>query len=205
MLDLRRFDRRYNVETAGLIDLDKLRVDSANKVHGVRYGGVTQWKFREIMNRIPLRAEELNAYSFIDFGSGKGAALMHASDYPFAKIVGVEFAEDLHRTALQNLETFRNRKQKCRDIVSIFGDAGQFAFPEGPWIMFLNVPFGIPVWKQVIQNVENASPGNGTSYLIYLNYEWLPETAEFVAGLPLLKLIDDSESTRIYQLAPTRL
>ena len=39
MLDLERYDREHHVETAGLIELDELEIDSPVKANGTRYGG----------------------------------------------------------------------------------------------------------------------------------------------------------------------
>ena len=42
-------------------------------------------------------------FTFVDYGLGKGRVLMLATEYPFKRIVGVEFSESLDRTARQNL------------------------------------------------------------------------------------------------------
>ena len=42
-------------------------------------------------------------FTFVDYGLGKGRVLMLAAEYPFKRIVGVEFSESLDRTARQNL------------------------------------------------------------------------------------------------------
>src|SRR5947209_646072 len=75
MYDLRRFDRVHCVDTAGLIELDDIEFLSPTKAAGTRYGGVTSWLFKEILGQMTINHR---AYSFIDIGSGKGAALLHA-------------------------------------------------------------------------------------------------------------------------------
>lgn len=65
-----------------------------------RKGSVQRWIFRgsssvlrQILDRLPLDFEE---YTFIDLGSGKGRALLIASEYPFRAVVGVELSPKLH-------------------------------------------------------------------------------------------------------------
>lgn len=198
MLDLRRFDRQHNVETAGLIELDQLKFESPSKAHGTRYGGITAWRLKDLLDRIPV---DFSRYTFIDIGSGKGAALFHASEYPFKKIIGVEFSPELHEVAVRNIASFRSRTRKCKDIEAICGDGGAYQYPEGPWVLFFNTPFDVPVWERAAANLARAQRGYGTSYLIYSNNLWIPEAAEFVRRLSYLKLIyqEEDQTSRIYE------
>ncbi len=194
--DLKRFDREHSVDTAGLIELDQLDFESPVKAHGTRYGGFPAWRLRDLFAQIPA---DFSRYSFIDLGSGKGAALFCAAEYPFHRIIGVEFSPELHEATLRNMSTYRSRAQKCRDIVSVCGDAGDYVFPEGPWVLFFNTPFGLPVWERVAANLALARRGQGTSYLIYSNYGWKLETAEFVHKLSFLRMVHEDDTSRIYE------
>ncbi len=196
MLDLRRYDREHRVETAGLIETAQLTFDSASKAHGTRYGGATPWLFKDILGRIPIDHKD---HTFIDIGSGKGAALFQASDYPFKAIVGVEYAPELHETALRNIATFRSGTQKCWNITALCEDAGVYQYPEGPWVLFFNSPFGVPIWKRAVQNIERSPRGNQKSWLIFMNYGWDAAAAEFVERLSFLKVIYRGDTTLIFE------
>ncbi len=199
MLDLRRYDCKHNVETAGLIELDQLGIDSSSKAYGTRYGGATPWLFKDSLDQIPIDHKN---YTFIDIGSGKGAALFQASDYPFKQIIGVEFAQALHEVALRNIANFRSKTQRCKNITAICGDAAVYKYPTGPWVLFFNSPFGVPIWKLVAENIARSARGDQKSYLIYMNYGWAPEAAEFVEGLSFLKLIYRGDTTNIFEFVP---
>jgi hypothetical protein len=151
MLDLRRYDREHHIETAGLIETKDLKLDTDSKAHGTRYGGATPWMFREILSQIPVDHKK---YTFIDVGSGKGVALFLASDYPFRKIIGVEYAPELHEVALRNIRTFRSKTQKCSDISSICMDGGAYEYPDGPWVLFLTRHSDCP---------SGSAPRNGSA------------------------------------------
>ena len=195
-IDLESFDRQHGVETAGLIELDQLRFNSSSKTHGARYDGIAPWRLKDLLRRIPV---DLDRHTFVDVGSGKGAALFHASEYPFRKIVGVEFSPELHEVALRNIASFRSSTRQCNDITAICGDAGSYEYPEGPCVLFFNSPFGVPVWEKVARNLARSRRGQGKSYLIYSNIGWLPEAAEFVDKLSFLRLIHADDTSRVYE------
>lgn len=196
MLDLRKFDREHHVETAGLIELDELGFEDPNKAHGTRYGGIAPWRLKVPLDLIPV---DLRSYTFIDIGSGKGAALFHAAEYPFRKIIGVEFSPELHDVAVRNIRTFRSKTQKCKDLAAICGDGGAYEYPEPPLVLFYNTPFGVPVWERAAENLKKVQTRNTPNYLIYSNSGWIPEAAAYVHGLKFLKLIHEDDTSRMYQ------
>ena len=93
--------------------------------------------FREMMARLP---DDLTSFVFIDIGSGKGRALLMASDYPFKKILGVELLPDLNRVALQNIRDYKSATQQCGSIDSVCADARVFEFPPDPLVVYLFNP-----------------------------------------------------------------
>jgi len=93
--------------------------------------------FREMMAILP---EDITSFVFIDIGSGKGRALLMASDYPFKKILGVELLPGLNRVALQNIRHYKSASQRCADIDSVCADARVFTFPADPLVVYLFNP-----------------------------------------------------------------
>ncbi len=79
------------------------------------YFATEPWLFEQIMDalarsiqRLAISQEAvaqtmLQDFTFIDLGSGKGRVLLMASEYPFQKIIGVEFMPELHRAAQKNI------------------------------------------------------------------------------------------------------
>src|SRR5690348_2912997 len=94
--------------------------------------------FHEMMRSLPV---DFRNFVFIDLGSGKGRAVMMASDYPFRRIIGVELLPDLHRFARENLRAYKSISQKCFDLECICADASHFDFPEEPLLIYLFNPF----------------------------------------------------------------
>ncbi len=79
-------------------------IDSENWSHGRGYHPAPSDSLIERLASLDINYRD---YTFIDFGSGKGRSLFAASNFPFAKIIGVEFNRFLHDTAVKNTTTYR--------------------------------------------------------------------------------------------------
>jgi hypothetical protein len=149
----RAFDRQHNVQTAGFVPLDGLNIGTDNRDHGFPYDPIEPEKFQRSVGSVALRHED---FVFIDFGSGKGKSVLLASELPFKKVIGVEFAPELHRVAEENARTFRSERQRCRDIEMVCGDAAAYTLPPVPVVLFLFNPFGREVMERVIENFKKS-------------------------------------------------
>src|SRR5215475_14101173 len=87
------FDRVHNVDTDGQFGgwtyLSDLNIQSPNWIDGNNYLAIAPERFNCVLQSLGISFDQ---YTFIDFGSGKGRALLLASEFPFKEIVGVEFA-----------------------------------------------------------------------------------------------------------------
>ena len=149
----REFDARHAVDTAGVVRLQKLDIRSDNREHGVRYEATNPAWFRELVSSLPIDHSD---FVFVDFGSGKGRALLLASEYPFARIVGVEFAPQLAAVARRNLDGFRSERQRCRDFELVCVDAVDYAIPDEPLVLYFYNPFAEPVLRRVLEGVRRS-------------------------------------------------
>jgi 16S rRNA G966 N2-methylase RsmD len=149
----RRFDRRFHVDTAGVTQLADLTCESSNKEHGVLYEPTPLKTLKCMFSMLPA---DLSDFTFIDFGSGKGRTLLYASNYNFRRIIGVEFAKELHAVAQQNIRTYRSRTRKCQDMTSFCSDATEFSLPEEDSVLYFFHPFREPVMRKVLDNIEQS-------------------------------------------------
>lgn len=123
----KEFDKIYNVDTVGNINQVQLKVNNPNQIHAVSYGGSDPKYFREAINSLLITYSN---FTFIDFGSGKGRAILMATEYPFKDIVGVEFSEELHNIAVENIKSFKNDEAKCLNIKSVCMDVLDYQLPD---------------------------------------------------------------------------
>ncbi|MDQ6436949.1 class I SAM-dependent methyltransferase [Mesorhizobium sp. LHD-90] len=146
----RKWDRDHNVDTAGSIQLAGLQVVGPHRDQGNECLCTSPKTFDFIMRSLPA---DLSDCTFIDIGAGKSRTLLLASRYPFAKVVGVEFAHELVEIAKRNVETFRDPAQKCRNIEVVEADAAAYEFPKTPLVVYFYNPFSKQVFDIVIQNL----------------------------------------------------
>lgn len=173
-----RFDSRHGVDTQVDVDLSALQIDSPSKLRGHRYHATPPVSFGRALKKLRLNFSD---YTFIDFGSGKGRTLLMASDFPFKRIIGVEFGEQLHRHAVTNIQRYKARHDT--QIQSVNVDATQFPLPDGPLILYFFNPFDGVVLRQVLANVQQAaSTSKRNIFILYLylqNVEAFKESAGF--------------------------
>jgi SAM-dependent methyltransferase len=127
--------------------------------------------FHEMLEALRQRSHsDFHDFVFIDLGSGKGRALLMASDYPFRRIVGVELLPALHRAAQENLSKYHSELQKCFALESICADATAFAFPAEPSVLYFFNPFPEAGLKRMISNLElSLREHPRTVYVLYHN------------------------------------
>lgn len=147
------FDETLGVDTRGIVPLSALSVEGNTWIHGNRYQPIAAYLFEQMMSALPI---DHRRFTFIDLGSGKGRALLLASRFPFRAIIGVEFADELHRTCLDNIRNFRQEWQQCRNIQAFRGDAAAFDFPLEPLVVYLYNPFGPEVLSAVLKRIERS-------------------------------------------------
>lgn len=115
---------------------------------------------------------------FVDYGSGKGAAIIHAKKLGFKQTIGVEFAKELHEQAQKNIE-----KLKLKNVTSIYADATTYELPSDISVIYFFNPFDTVVMSKVIENImqqkENFTQdvyiiyGNASCDILKDNFEFL--------------------------------
>ena len=147
----KRFDRRFGVDTRGIMDKEHLDISAAQKRGALHYEPTPVPAIQYMLKLLHLDYSE---YTFIDYGSGKGRVLLLASVYPYKKIIGIEHSPLLHRSAVANIRKWRNAEQKCSDIESLCMDARDFMLPWGPLVLFFFSPFSPEVAGELFHKLQ---------------------------------------------------
>lgn len=147
------FDTMYGLDTGGIVYPIQTEVRGDNWISGNRYQGIDPTSFVQVLSELPIDHER---FTFIDFGSGKGRAVVLAMSFPFKKIIGIEYSEELTLTAQRNLLCCPNSVRRCKEIEIVCGDATELPIPDGPLVLYLYNPFGRPVMEKVIHNVSTS-------------------------------------------------
>jgi len=102
---------------------------------------------------------------FVDYGSGKGAAIIHAKKLGFSKTIGVEFAKELHEKAVQNIKALN-----FKNVESLYADATTYVLPNDISVIYFFNPFDEVVMQKVIDNImAQKSSFKNDVYVIYGN------------------------------------
>jgi len=123
----------------------------------------------------------LNRELFLDYGSGKGSAIIHAKDIGFKEAIGVEFAQELHEIAESNIA-----KMKLKNVQSIYADATTYSLPLNVSVVYLFNPFDEMVMSKLVENILKEKENlKGDVYLIYKNAscDILKNSLEFIAEI----------------------
>lgn len=130
----RAFDLWFGVEMRGTIDLEHLKIDSENVDQGNRYEPIVPWMLHRMIGALPI---DYGQFTFLDLGSGKGRALLLAAQWPFRRILGVEFSEELHLVAQLNIAACKRRRLQCRNVRSLWCDAVHFPIPSTKLVLYV--------------------------------------------------------------------
>ena len=151
------FDQTHGVDTNGEFGgwtfLSDLKISSPNWIDGNNYLGIEPRRFESVLASLDIRFED---YTFIDFGSGKGRALLLASEFPFRRIIGIEFSPQLHATAESNIRAYHSATQKCGNVQSLNLDFVDFTLPPEPLILFFFDPCRVRVLAEVVTRIGQS-------------------------------------------------
>jgi SAM-dependent methyltransferase len=190
-----RLDREYGTCTGGAIDYDLASLGARGK----QLADATAFQAIQIpVFHAMMRAARIDprTHLFIDFGCGKGRALLLAAQSGFKHVIGVEFASGLCATARHNVAVFRARQRRSPPIDVALRDAVDFKFPNDDAVLFFYNPFGAETLRKVIANAISSLVAHPRSLVIaYRN----PVHREVIDALPIFRPITRNGSFAIYK------
>jgi hypothetical protein len=177
-----RFDAEHGTDTGAEVPLAEAGVPADQAAGGnTVYRAVWESVFHDALRALPT---DVTGFTFLDYGSGKGKALLMASDYPFRRIVGIEYAPLLHQTALRNIATYRSPTQRCHDIVALEQNVLGFEPPDGPLVCFFFNPFDAATLRATLYRLRAAAQHPARPvYVIYVNLRDVAEMAAVFDGM----------------------
>jgi hypothetical protein len=161
------FDECFGVDTAGRIHQINLNIANPNQLHAVSYGASDPRAFGAAISALPIHYKR---FVLIDYGSGKGRAILLAKEFPFKKIIGLEFSEELHRIAQHNILRYHSDTSKCNDVELICMDAVDYILPKDCLVCYFCNPFDAMIMAQVLSNIQKSFMQNPREiYIVYYN------------------------------------
>jgi hypothetical protein len=187
--DIHPFDQRFGLDTSGLIWGEHLRSGARNDAWNTAYYAIAPSVFHSVIGALPI---DFPRFTFIDFGSGKGRAVMLAASYPFREILGIELSPELHAVAAANLARYHPPERLCQNVRLLNQDAAAFRFPPGPLALFFYHPFCRPVLERVLANLgRSLAQDPREAWVVYIN----PEVRAVLDRAPFLERVSESTLT----------
>lgn len=149
----RSIEKYMFVPTGAAAELSNFTVRSTHRKWGSPYQATPSRVFKWALRALP---EDLNRYTFVDFGAGRGRVLLMAAEKNFRKVTGTEFAQELYDDALMNVAQFPRSLMKCRDVDCLKVTATQMPIPDGPAVLYFFHPFDREVFSRVFRNVVTS-------------------------------------------------
>ena len=180
-----RFDRAYGVDTdgdiAGWTYLSDLNIHSPNWIEGSDYRPIEPERFSECFASLDIPFED---FTFIDFGSGKGRALLMALDLPFRHVIGLEFSAELHQAAQRNIRCTSGRRRDRGGWSRAAWTLRIFVLPAEPCVLYFNHPCTEAVFIPVLEKIRRSLEEHPRDlWLVYLEpglKEKLLDAAKFL-------------------------
>jgi 16S rRNA G966 N2-methylase RsmD len=192
----RYFDWQHGVSTCGDANLANLTLVGNSADHGVFYHPAHPKLLFELFNSLKI---DFPSYTFVDLGSGKGRPLLVASEYPFSEIIGVEFAAELHKIASENIQNYKSKTQRCKNVRSVNLDAAEFEIPLTPLVLYLFNPFRPAVLIPVLQRLQRSLESHPRDVtLIYA----APFHAALIEQETALKCVEQAKYHNTYRFEP---
>lgn len=165
------FDRTFGVDTDGArnnaTSLRDLDIASPNWLQAGPYMPVGPDRFRRALSSLAVHHEE---FTFIDFGCGKGRALLLASEFPFQRIVGVDFSHELLAIARKNWAAYRSPVRRCHEAEFVCADFLDYQLPSSPEVLFLFNPCTEPILAKLAEATRRSLQRNPRPvFILYLN------------------------------------
>ena len=142
----RAFDERWGTDTFAIRELHTLAVDRSLATHARRYQASNGAGFPEWIASLGI---DPTKHSFIDYGCGKGRAVFEAAQFPFARLIGVEFSAELVAIATANRDLIAAQNGLKAPVDIICQDAAQHIPPPGPLLCYFYDPFDVPIMAPV--------------------------------------------------------
>lgn len=158
-------DRSYGINTSGFVGVDEISSDASIRPMIVFYAGSQP----SIVRTAIAALGNVEEYTFVDLGCGKGRVTTVASEFPFREVVGVELSTELADIAKENSARVAKRYPTRTQVSIIAGNVVDVPLPPGKLAYFNYHSFGPEIVAQMVSKFESGLEA-GTPHLFFIYY-----------------------------------
>jgi 16S rRNA G966 N2-methylase RsmD len=147
-------------------NLHDLTLTGEFKEHGTALVSTSKDFFKKVFEDLEkILGKKIEKNIFLDYGSGKGGAIIQARNIGFKQSIGIEFAKELHAVAEINI-----KRLGLKHVDSFYQDATTYLPPKDISVIYLFNPFDAVVMEKVAQNIVLLKKDfKNDVYIIYGN------------------------------------
>jgi SAM-dependent methyltransferase len=159
-------DALYGVDTSGVVPVEYIHRDRSLTARIIPYIGSDPGVVRGALAALG----NIEDYTLVDLGCGKGRAVIVGSEFPFRAIIGVELSTKLASTAKKNAAIVAHGYPSRPAITIHEANVTDFQLPDGKLVMFLYHAFGRELLAQLLTKLASALRSQGTHlFFVYDN------------------------------------
>ena len=134
--------------------------------HGTALVSTSKDFFKKVFEDLEkIIGKKIEKNIFLDYGSGKGGAIIQARNAGFKQSIGIEFAKELHEVAELNI-----KRLGLKHVDSFYQDATLYLPPLDISVIYLFNPFDAVVMEKVAQNIRSLKEDyKNDVYIVYGN------------------------------------
>ena len=152
----------HRKSSISLINLNVIEADLDNKKHSTFYLPTPIIPFLKLMKKLKnLPSDSV----FVDYGAGKGRAMLMASECGFSKIKGLEFSSSLYELAKKNIQDYTKKTGKNNFEILHIDVSTYKVQKEDNFFYFFN-PFNEFILKKCINNIHLSLKENPRKALL---------------------------------------
>jgi hypothetical protein len=155
------YEKYFDVSTKGFVTMEELGIKNHESVD---YSSVHYKHIFNMLKKLPI---ETHDSTLLEYGCGKGRAIITAAAFQFKKIIGVEISYLIHQ-AKKNIDKDRHRRTFNIDLNHC--DAQDYIVPDEVNIIYFYNPFRGSILENVIRNIYYSFKNNPRKiYIIFFN------------------------------------
>jgi predicted RNA methylase len=159
-------EKKYKLNTIRLDRLKTISINSENVGHASIYQACNYYILEKAFNY--LQSISANK-TIVDFGCGKGRAMVVAAHYGFSDITGIDFAKAICNVAEQNIKKVKSLYPTVKFNI-ICDDVVNYKVENNTNFFFFFNPFDEVVMLKVVKNILSSLKEKSRKiYIIYVN------------------------------------
>jgi len=144
-------DTLYGIDTSGVVPVEYIHSDRSLRAQIIPYVGSDPG----VVRRSLAALGNVEDYTLLDLGCGKGRVTVIGSEFPFCEIVGIELSTRLATTARRNAAVIARTFPHRPRIAIHAANVTEFQLPKGKLVLFLYNAFGRDLLAQLLTKLES--------------------------------------------------